>query len=90
MSLYHENFVWPLDMPTLKKMVLCFVAREAKLSTGEANLTLREAVYRCGMSESAVRNSLKEIEIDGHITKVMQPGKRLYCRVNLGGGGHSA
>jgi predicted transcriptional regulator len=84
MSLYHENFVWPLDMPGLKKLALCFVARETNRATGEVHVTIREMAYRCGMSDSAVRNFLKEFEMEGRITRVETPGKRLNYRVNLG------
>jgi MarR-like DNA-binding transcriptional regulator SgrR of sgrS sRNA len=85
MSLYHENFVWPLDMPGLKKFVFCFVAREAKRSTGEVHLTIREVAYRCGVSDSAVRTYLKELEHAGHITQLPTPGKgSLSYLVNLG------
>lgn len=84
MSLYHENFVWPLDLPGLKKIVLCFVAREAKRSTGEVHLTIREASFRCGMSDTSVRGFLKELENDGHITRIPGPSRCPKYRVNLG------
>ncbi|MGF6643136.1 hypothetical protein [Paraburkholderia sp. GAS82] len=84
MSLYHENFVWPLHMQGLKKLVLCYVARQANLKTGEAHVTILDVSYQTGMSDSAVRNFLKELELDGHVTRVPTPGKRLNYRVNLG------
>ncbi|NIE67451.1 helix-turn-helix domain-containing protein [Burkholderia sp. Ax-1719] len=84
MSLYHENFVWPLDMPGLKKIVLCYVAREAGLKSGEASLTIREIAYRCGISDSAVRTYLKELEQTSLLTRLPGPGKTVVLRVNLG------
>lgn len=84
MSLYHENFVWPLDIPGLKKIVMCFVAREANLQTAEATVTIREVAYRCGVSDSAVRTFLKDLEQDGLITRLAAPGKSIIYRINLG------
>ncbi|MBB2928366.1 MarR family transcriptional regulator [Paraburkholderia silvatlantica] len=84
MSLYHENFVWPLDMPGLKKLVLCYVAREARLKSSEVSLTIREIAFRCGMSDSAVRTYLKELEQASLLTRLPGPGKTVVYRVNLG------
>jgi CTP-dependent riboflavin kinase len=85
MSLYHENFVWPLDMPALKKLVLCYVARKANLRTALAEVTIRDIAYRCGMSDSALRGCLNELEHDGHITRLSVPRAAVIeIRVNLG------
>jgi DNA-binding MarR family transcriptional regulator len=84
MSLYHENFVWPLDLPGLKKIVLCYVAREAQRKSGEAAVTIREIAFRCGVSDSAARTFLKDLERDGHITRLPMNGTAMHYRINLG------
>ncbi|WP_017773818.1 helix-turn-helix domain-containing protein [Paraburkholderia kururiensis] len=84
MSLYHENYAWEFELPALKKMVLVYLARAAHLSTRECNPTVQAISFMCGMSDSAVRTYLKELERDGHIETMKVPGRRVVYRVNLG------
>lgn len=84
MSLYHENFAWDIEMPALKKMVLLFVARAAGLQTRECHPTVQAISFKCGMSESAVRTFLKELETDGLLSRMKVPGKGAVYRINLG------
>ena len=40
--------------------------------------------FRCGMSESAVRGAIKDLEAGGHIETMKVPGKGKVYRVLLG------
>lgn len=84
MSLYHENFAWQIELAALKKIVLLYVARAAGLQSRECNPTVQRISFECGMSESAVRTFLKELETDGLLSRMKVPGKGTVYRVNLG------
>jgi hypothetical protein len=83
-SLYHEIFAWQKEMPGLKKLVLVFMARGCNQKTREWDPTVQRISFECGMSESAVRTFLKELETDGLLSRMKVPGKGAVYRVNLG------
>lgn len=84
MSLHHENFAWPLDMPAMKKLVLIGVYREAKRQTGEMHTHAANLAALLGMSESTVRKFVDELERDGHLVQLKGYGRGLHCRVVIG------
>jgi hypothetical protein len=83
-SLHHENLVWPIEMPGLKKLVLVFMARAAHLTNRECNPSVQLIAFACGMSESAVRTFLKELIADGFLSSLKVPGKGTVYRINVG------
>ncbi|KUZ35256.1 helix-turn-helix domain-containing protein [Burkholderia territorii] len=84
MSLHHENLAWEIELPALKKVVLLAIARAAHLTNRECNPTVQSIAFRTGMSESAVRASIKDLEEAGHIETMKVPGKGRIYRVMLG------
>ncbi|WP_333986701.1 helix-turn-helix domain-containing protein [Burkholderia cepacia] len=84
MSLHHENFAWDIELPALKKLVLIAIARAAHLTNRECSPTVQLLAFRCGMSESAVRGAIKDLESAGHIETMKVPGKGKVYRVLLG------
>jgi Fic family protein len=83
MSLHHENFVWPLELPGLKKLVLTFIAREAKLPTAEGFLTHQNIAKSCGVSESAARKFVGQLEREGYFVRVRVRGRGVSYRLTL-------
>ncbi|KVL84160.1 helix-turn-helix domain-containing protein [Burkholderia stagnalis] len=84
MSLHHENLAWEVELPALKKVVLLAIARLAHLNNRECWPTVQSLAFRCGMSESAVRTAIKDLEELGWIETMKVPGKRRVYRVMLG------
>lgn len=84
MSLHHENLAWEIELPALKKVVLLAIARAAHLTNRECNPSVQLLAFRTGMSESAVRSAIKDLEEAGHIESMKVPGKGRVYRVMLG------
>lgn len=84
MSLHHENFAWEIELPALKKVVLLAIARAAHLTNRECCPSVQHLAFKCGMSESAVRGAIKDLEASGHIETMKVPGKGKVYRVLLG------
>ncbi|MEZ7524033.1 helix-turn-helix domain-containing protein [Burkholderia vietnamiensis] len=84
MSIHHENLAWEIELPALKKVVLLAIARAAHLTNRECWPSVQSLAFRCGMSESAVRSSIKDLEEAGHIETMKVPGKGRVYRVLLG------
>lgn len=84
MSLHHENLAWEIELPALKKVVLLAIARLAHLTNRECYPTVQALAFRCGMSESAVRGAIKDLEELGWIETMKVPGKGKVYRVLLG------
>ncbi|MBR7899932.1 helix-turn-helix domain-containing protein [Burkholderia multivorans] len=84
MSLHHENLAWEIELPALRKVVLLAIARLAHLNNRECWPTVQSLAFRCGMSESAVRSAIKELEEARFIETMKVPGKGKVYRVLLG------
>ncbi|RQR87651.1 MULTISPECIES: helix-turn-helix domain-containing protein [unclassified Burkholderia] len=84
MSLHHENLAWEIELPALKKVVLLAIARAAHLTNRECYPTVQSLAFRTGMSESAVRASIKDLEAARYIETMKVPGKGRVYRVLLG------
>jgi response regulator of citrate/malate metabolism len=84
MSLIHEQYAWDVEAPGLKKLVLVFMTRLCDRQTRECWPTIQSVAFKCGMSESAVRQYLKELEAEKLIETIKTPGKRKVYRVLLG------
>lgn len=84
MSLHHENFAWEIELPSVKKIVLLAIARAANLNNRECAPSVQALAFRCGLSESAVRSGIDELEKLGLIETLKVPGKGRVFRVQLG------
>lgn len=84
MSLIHEQFAWDIEAPGLKKLVLLYMTRLCDRQSRECWPTIQSIAFKCGMSESAVRSFLKELETEGYVETIKTPGKRRVYRVLLG------
>ncbi|SIO58331.1 hypothetical protein [Paraburkholderia phenazinium] len=84
MSLLHECLIWPIEMPGLKKIVMLSIARNAKLSTGEGSISIQRLCVECGISDTAIRKFVHDLEVEGFF--VRYPGKRgVSYRLTLAG-----
>lgn len=84
MSLHHENFAWEVELPSVLKIVLLAIARAAHLTNRECSPSVRHLAFKCGLSESAVRSAIDELEQLGLIETIKVPLKGRVFRVLLG------
>lgn len=84
MSLLHEGQIWPIEMPGLKKIVMLSIARNAKLSTGEGRLSIQKLCIECGVSDTAIRKFVVDLEREGYFVRF--PGRGVSYRLTLGAG----
>lgn len=82
MSLIHEVYAWEFELPGLKKLVLLAVARLARRESLEAQLHVPKFALACGISESAARKYLAELETDGYFV-TSKDGRSLRVRLAL-------
>jgi biotin operon repressor len=85
MSIKHENLVWDVDMPALKKFTLITLYREADFNTGERRMSVQKLAALCGMSESAVRKFVGELEREGYIAQMKVRGHGVHYRLTFDG-----
>lgn len=83
MSFHLLNLAWQKDLSHAPKIVLLALADFAQQSTGECFPSIRVVSAKCGLSESAVRSQIAQLERMGLIDIEKQPGRTLY-RVKLG------
>lgn len=83
MSLHHENIAWRIELPGLKKIVLLAIARNAHLTTLEGFITHQRLSHECGVSESAARKFVGELEREGHFVRMRVPGRGVQYRLTL-------
>jgi biotin operon repressor len=83
MSLHHENICWRFELPGLKKIVLLAIARNAHLSTQEGFITHQRLSHECGVSESAVRKFVAELEQEGYFVRMRVPQRGVQYRLTL-------
>jgi len=86
MSSHRVNQAWSIELRHTEKIVLLALSHHAVMSTGESTPKISRLARDCGMSESAVRDSIKSLEAAGHI--VVMPIRRgvTQFRVKVGGG----
>lgn len=68
MSAHRVNQAWGIELRHTEKIVLLALSHHAVMSTGESSPKVSRLARDCGMSESAVRESIKALEAAGHIT----------------------
>jgi len=83
MSLIHEVVAWDFDMPGLKKIVLLHLCRSVHRSTQEARLPIHKVTSACGISESAARKFIAELEREGYIAFIPAPGRGVHYRLTI-------
>jgi len=83
MSIKHENLVWDVDMPALKKFTLITLYREADFNTGERRMSVQKLASLCCMSESAIRKFVGELEQEGYIVQMKVRGRGVHYRVTF-------
>lgn len=83
MSLHHENICWRFEIPGLKKIALLAIARNAQLSNQEGFLTHQRLAHECGISESAARKFVGELEQEGYFVRMRVPGRGIQYRLTL-------
>ena len=64
----------PIEMPGLKKIVMLSIARNAKLSTGEGHISIQKLCVECGMSDTAIRKFLTDLEKEGYFVRYPRRG----------------
>ncbi|VVE82650.1 helix-turn-helix domain-containing protein [Pandoraea sputorum] len=67
MSAHRVNQAWGVELRHTEKIVLLALSHHAVLSTGESSPKVSRLARDCGMSESAVRESIKALEAAGHV-----------------------
>jgi biotin operon repressor len=82
-SLHHENIAWRFEIPGLKKIVLLAIARNAHLTTQEGFITHQRLSHECGVSESAARKFVGELEQEGFFVRMRVPGRGVQYRLTL-------
>ncbi|BDD90888.1 hypothetical protein PanNE5_03280 [Pandoraea sp. NE5] len=85
MSSHRVNQAWSVDLRHTEKIVLLALSHHAVMSTGESSPKISRLARDCGMSESAVRDSIKALEAAGHIATVPIRRGVTQFRVNVGG-----
>jgi len=84
MSSHRVNQAWGVELRHTEKIVLLALSHHAVMSTGESSPKVSRLARDCGMSESAVRESIKALETAGHIaTAPIRRGVTVY-RVKVG------
>jgi hypothetical protein len=66
--------IWPLKLPSTQKFVLITLADQAN-DAGVCWPGVESVTERTGLSERAVRNSLRWLEANGYITTLGRPGR---------------
>ncbi|BEU21592.1 winged helix-turn-helix transcriptional regulator [Paraburkholderia sp. 22B1P] len=82
MSLIHEQICWTFELPGLKKIVLLSLARNAHRHSLEGFIGHQKLAHECGISESAARKYVHELEADGYITRIRVPTRGVQYRLN--------
>ena len=85
MSSHRVNQAWSVDLRHTEKIVLLALSHHAVMSTGESSPKISRLARDCGMSESAVRDSIKALEAAGYIATVPIRRGVTQFRVNVGG-----
>ena len=67
MSAHRVNQAWGVELRHTEKIVLLALSHHAVMSTGESSPKISRLARDCGMSESAVRDSIKALEAAGHV-----------------------
>lgn len=84
MSIKLMTFVWDLELPQGRKLVLLSLADQAN-DAGEAFPSLEKLQQRCGMSRRTLFECLRDLENGGLITRIAvgQPGRqRVIFQIN--------
>jgi len=82
MSLLHEQICWKFELPGLKKIVLLALARNAHVKSLEGFIGHQKLAHECGISESAARKYVHELEADGYITRMRVPTRGVQYTLN--------
>ncbi|VVD74810.1 helix-turn-helix domain-containing protein [Pandoraea commovens] len=85
MSAHRVNQAWGIELRHTEKIVLLALSHHAVMSTGESSPKVSRLARDCGMSESAVRESIKALESAGHIETT--PVRRGVTRFRVRTGG---
>lgn len=84
MSAHRVHQAWGVELRHTEKIVLLALSHHAVLSTGESSPKVSRLARDCGMSESAVRESIKALEAAGHVQSTpVRRGVTCY-RVKVG------
>ncbi|VVE51080.1 helix-turn-helix domain-containing protein [Pandoraea morbifera] len=84
MSAHRVNQAWGVELRHTEKIVLLALSHHAVMSTGESSPKVSRLARDCGMSESAVRDSIKALEAAGYIeANPIRRGLTLF-RVKVG------
>lgn len=79
MSFHRVNQAWSVELRHTEKIVLLALSHHAVMTTGESSPKISRLARDCGMSESAVRDSIKALELAGHIeTTAVRRGLTLF------------
>lgn len=82
MSHHLTNHAWEIELRAMQKIVLLALSHLAPVSTRECTPTARRLAFQCGMSESAVREQLDQLEAAGYVERLYGDGPTVY-RVNV-------
>ncbi|VVE68890.1 helix-turn-helix domain-containing protein [Pandoraea anapnoica] len=79
MSAHRVHQAWGVELRHTEKIVLLALSHHAVMSTGESSPKVSRLARDCGLSESAVRESIRALETAGHIvTMPVRRGVTLY------------
>lgn len=84
LSLSDQDHCWAQPLPGLKKLVLLYLARVVVPETHEAHVRMQSVAMWCGLSESTVRKTYRELASDGYLMPLSEPRGALHYRLTIG------
>ncbi|MBB5444626.1 MULTISPECIES: winged helix-turn-helix domain-containing protein [unclassified Paraburkholderia] len=78
MSHHLVNKAMEVKIPGVRKWVLCVLAHQAVMSSGEAKITMAELAEICCLSTSCVRDHVKNLHRAGQIDAVLLRNSCVY------------
>ncbi|MBU9391841.1 helix-turn-helix domain-containing protein [Burkholderia multivorans] len=83
MSFHLTNQAWDVELRSNQKIVLLALAHLAVQSTRVCAPTVRKLAFMCGLSDSGVRDQLKQLTDAGFVESTVIDGEPHY-RVTVG------
>ncbi|PRG96594.1 hypothetical protein C6V04_04935 [Burkholderia multivorans] len=83
MSFHLTNLAWDVELRSNQKIVLLALAHLATQSTGVCAASVRKLAFMCGLSDSGVRDQLKQLVEAGRVEVIDSDDGPRY-RISVG------